>query len=160
MKRKDIKIGMKVVPHSKSCYWTYDKSKLIKRMKIIDQPYLYVVKEYPEGLSEISGSYYLNMTEKFNPDDVELFKYFDFDPYEEEYQSIAEQHFISLIGRKYKIRFNSQGSYNEVDKILTYVKGNIESISNGRVVLYDEEYGFNIIPFHSIIQMLEVRKET
>ena len=42
MRLEDVKVGMKVVPHSKSVWNTLDESEVWKKAKSIRQPYLYV----------------------------------------------------------------------------------------------------------------------
>jgi hypothetical protein len=42
MKNKDVKSGMKVVPHSKSIGCSFEKSSVWEDALVRDQPYLYV----------------------------------------------------------------------------------------------------------------------
>ena len=79
MKKEDIIIGMRVVPHDKTMdkdyYGGLETSNVWKRAKEINQPYLYLI-EY----SEADHAYVLNYENKYDGD---FFNIEDFDPYVE-----------------------------------------------------------------------------
>lgn len=74
MKLKDVKIAIKVVPHSKSVWGSMEKSDTIINMKNLKQEYLYVARVDADGevsLSEDSDT------------EGDLFLAKDFEPYKE-----------------------------------------------------------------------------
>jgi hypothetical protein len=79
MKKEDIIIGIKVVPHDKTVdedyYGGLDKSNVWKRAQENDQPYLYLV-----GYSELDNAYILNNKNIYDGD---FFNIEDFEPYNE-----------------------------------------------------------------------------
>lgn len=78
MRFEDVKVGMKVVPHSKSIYSKLNDCNSWKNAKLKSQPYLYVIK-----ISLEEGYVVLNEDEKytgdyFKPEDFELYEKKDF----------------------------------------------------------------------------------
>ena len=74
MKDEDVKIGMKVVPHSKAVSLSLETSLIWKYAKNKGQLYLYVYAKH--------SNYVYSLSYEPIPDGVDLFVASDFEPYE------------------------------------------------------------------------------
>jgi hypothetical protein len=82
-----------------------------------------------------------------------------------EYNPLSEQNFEPLVGKRFKMIYKSK--LREVIEEtplrcakINYIEGYLENFSpHTGVILYDKEYGFNIIPLKSIVQMEQIVDE-
>lgn len=82
-----------------------------------------------------------------------------------EYVPLSKTHFQDLIGKKYKVLYRpalrqviDDSYFNLKNSEIKYIEGYVENFNpNFGGIFYDKEFGFNIIPFKSIIQMLEIK---
>jgi len=74
MNKKDVKIGMKVVPFQKTTYSGLENSGILRDAKRIGQPYLYVC-----GWDDDENCFYLHVDK--NEDSGDFFNPEDFEPY-------------------------------------------------------------------------------
>ena len=115
MKDEDVKIGMKVVPHSKSVYGSHlFESTIWREAQSINQPYLYVVK--------VSGSWLLDVKD-FYRCGGDYFLASDFEPYKEENK--MEERNLKLSLEKARELFGKDKIMDELI-LQTYTKEELE----------------------------------
>jgi hypothetical protein len=71
--------------------------------------------------------------------------------------------FQNICGRRFKVRYKT---YKElvfkikIEECESYIEGTLENFNpQAEVVLSDDKYGFNIIPYKSIIYMEEIKED-
>jgi hypothetical protein len=76
-----------------------------------------------------------------------------------------ENNFKDLTGKRYSVWFNPYYLSEErrkacsIESKIDYIEGYIENFNpQTGIILFDKEFGFNIIPFKSIIQILEIKE--
>lgn len=77
MRYEDVHLGMKVVPHNKTAGMAnFEVSRVLKKAKELNQPFLYVTKQINDGGKHNFALYYGN-----RPGGGDIFNCADFEPY-------------------------------------------------------------------------------
>lgn len=95
----------------------------------------------------------INLFLKNNSTIVEVYRVIN----DQRYKFLSESDFTLLAGRKFALWFKNLSDVGFNPLSVKYIEGNLENFNpKTNVILNSEKYGFNIIPFTSVVQMLEI----